>query len=162
MNKLIDIFEEDIDGAPPPESNEEIIDDLRQRVEQLEIQNDTAQFNLKILEQILAIISEFPVGKQIVNRAINRQKLNYLVDCVLPRRQHALEEINHDETMPKGIRKSFKDRETTLLVNTKRAIDKRQRFEMTAARNVSTFFDKINDFFKYNRRPVKKMVVVKK
>lgn len=142
----------DIEFAPiKPEEESldslDVIKDLRLRVEQLEIVNDTTQLNIKILEQILAIISEFPIGRQIVNRAINRQKLEYLIDNVLPRRQEVFREINDDNTMPKGIKTSFKSREKLLLSNTTRAITKRRNFEKKAADNVSTFFNKINDFF---------------
>lgn len=147
---------EDILVTPEDEPVEKTIEELRQRVEQLEIQNDTTQFNLKIFEQIIAIISEFPVGKQIINRAINRQKLTYLIDNVLPRRQQSYREINDDKSMPPGIRNSFKSREKTLLKNTERAIIKRRRFEQRAASNVSTFFEKINDFFYKTKRSKKR------
>lgn len=154
MNK--EVFE-DIEFVTPEEEQpvEETIKELRQRIEQLEILNDTTQFNLKIFEQIIAIISEFPVGKQIVNRAINRQKLTHLIDNVLPRRQASYRDINEDDTMPKGIKISFITREKLLLKNTERAITKRRRFELKAASNVSTLFDKINDFF-YNKQSKKR------
>lgn len=153
MNK--EVFENIELVIPENEPVEETIKELRQRIEQLEIQNDTTQFNLKLFEQIIAIISEFPVGKQIINRAINRQKLTHLIDNVLPRRQQSYRDINDDETIPIGIKNSFKTREKLLLKNTERAITKRRRFEMKAANNVSTLFDKINDFF-YNKQRRKK------
>ena len=130
----------------------ETVKELKTRVEQLEISSDTAQYNLNILSEILKIVSEFPAGKQIVNRAINRYKLSQLINVILPRRKKALAEISNEKSMPKGIRDSFVLRELTMIHNTNRAILKRQKYEASAAINVTSFFDKASDFLNKHRR----------
>lgn len=149
-NTKLDVFVEDYN---PEDSNlREQIKELQNRVEQLEIQNDTTQYNLNVLQQVIAIVSEFPAGKQIVNRAINRYQLIHLVSIILPRRKQALKEIESDNSMPKGIKDSFRRRELSMIKNTERAIYKRQKFETSAAQNVRTFFDNVSDFLNKHRK----------
>lgn len=130
-----------------------IIKDLSTRIEQLEIQNDSTQIDLNILRQVLHILSEFPAGKQIINRAINRYKLLKLTDDILPRRQETLKNLKDDSTIPSNIKNSFIKKEISLINTTNHAIKRRQRFERRAAKNVNYIFSKINDFLtKYKKR----------
>jgi len=147
-NSIDEIFS-DLDNQ---EDIRETVKELKTRVEQLEISNDTAQYNLNILSEIIKIVSEFPAGKQIVNRAINRYKLSQLIEVILPRRKKVLAEITNEKSMPKGIRDSFIRRELTMIRNTNSAISKRQRYEALAAVNIASFFDKVSDFFDKRRR----------
>lgn len=150
-NSKLDIKDVFGDEEFPSDDLQEKLQDLQIRVEQLEIQNDT-QYNLNVLQQIVSIVSEFPAGKQIVNRAINRYRLIHLINIILPRRKQALEEIELDHSMPKGIKDSFIRRELSMIKQTNRAINKRQTFETSAAENVRTFFNNVSDFLNKQRR----------
>lgn len=143
------------------ENLRETVKELKSRVEQLEVSNDTTQYNLNILSEVVKIVSEFPAGRQIVNRAINRYKLFHLLDVILPRRKRALAEIEKETSMPKGIRDSFVRRELSMIHRTNRAIDKRQSYELEAAKNVKVFFDKVSDFLDKHRRKLPVLAIHK-
>lgn len=148
LNSIDEVLSE-IDNQ---EDLRKVVKELKFRIEQLENSNDTVQYNLNVLSEIVNIISEFPTGKQIVNRAINRYKLSQLINVILPRRKKALTEISNEKSMPKGIRDSFILRELTMIHNTNRAIAKRQRYEASAAINVASIFDKVSDFLDKHRQ----------
>jgi hypothetical protein len=139
-----------------------VVKDLSTRIEQLEIQNDTTQINLNILQQILNILSEFPAGKQIINRAINRYKLLKLTDDILPRRQETLKNLKDDATIPSNIKNSFIKKEISLINTTNHAIKRRQRFERTAAKNVNFIFSKINDFLAKHKKHLSPVMMIGK
>jgi septal ring factor EnvC (AmiA/AmiB activator) len=128
------------------------VEELTNRIEQLEILNDTTQINLNVLQQILDIMSEFPAGKQIINRAINRYRLSKLTDEILPRRQETLDNLKGDTSIPDTIKNSFIKKELSLIKTTFNAIKKRQRFEQKAAKNVKIIFNKLNIFFNRHKK----------
>lgn len=119
------------------------IQELRQRVEQLELSQDLNSTHVEILFEIIRIISEFPAGKQILNRAVNRQRLNTLQQNVLPRRKQQLTELM-SEDMPDEIQEDFVAREMKLIQSAVRAIGHRENFEDTARKNVQGI---MNRFF---------------
>jgi len=130
----------DNDDIPNPNLQ---LEDLKLRVEQLEVSNDATQYNLGIVKEIIAIIKEFPAGKTLINRATNRYKLRYLKLIILPRRKTALLELEKNETMPVDIRKTFMNRESILINKTMRALTRRESFEKKAAIVVGTFLGKL-------------------
>jgi hypothetical protein len=88
--------------------------DLRDRVEALEVSNSFTSTNTEVLLEFLKIIASIPAGRQVFNRALNRQKLNRLKEVVLPRRRSQLIEIMA-ERMPDPIREDFVSEEMKLL-----------------------------------------------
>ena len=99
--------------------------------------------------QIVKIVTEFPAGKQIFNRAVNRHKLDRLKDQILPRREQALVEIIQ-HPMPDEIREDFEARELKLISSALKAIGHREHFEERAQKNVSTIMERF--FSKFEPR----------
>lgn len=148
----INLIEEDPKDQDLHKTVKELKIHVDQLTEQLAINNDITQHNFNIISEIIKIMSDLPIGRQIVNRAINRCKLSHLTNVILPRRKKALKEIETDTSMPEGIRNSFIRRELSMIHSSTRAIHRRQKYELDAAKKVTSFFDKVSDFFNKNRR----------
>jgi hypothetical protein len=116
--------------------------DLLHRVEELEKSDDDVQYRLAILYELLAIVNELPSGKQIYNRALNRYRLKYLKEMVLPRRTLELMNLSHD-TMPQGIRDMFVDKQVNLIKSATRAIKHREYYESLAAYSIRSMLSQI-------------------
>jgi ubiquinone biosynthesis protein COQ9 len=117
---------------------QEIID-LTERVEQLEISNNITSSQTELLLELVKMVTEIPAGKQIFNRALNRQKLNRLRQIILPRRQKELANFfNNGEnaTMPDLIKDKFVSDEMKLIRGVIRSIQHRQHYEVTSAEKV--------------------------
>ena len=122
------------------------IKDIITRIEDLERANEITSENFAIFREIASIISEvkeLPVGRLVMNRALNRHKLNYLKFVVLPRRQKQLIEIHELKKMPSTLRKEFVDNELQLIKSATRSIIHRERFEKEAAEKVQYFFSNL-------------------
>jgi len=128
------------------------LDELMKRVDQLEVSNDTAQYNLGIMNEMVELLKEAPAGRYFINRAINRYKLHYLQNVVLPRRSEQLQEIEK-ESMPSFIRSQFVKKELRLIKNVTRAINHRQSFEIHAAINIKDIMSRF--FSKFKFKPIK-------
>jgi len=124
-----------------------LIKDLEERVEQLENTQSVVSANSDVLLELVKIMTEVPAGKQIFNRALNRQKLNRLRDVVLPRRKQALVDISN-ELMPEPLKEQFIQKEMQLVRSVIRSISHRERFESDAAVHVrdllTRLFKRIN------------------
>lgn len=121
------------------------IKDLIQRIETLEQANEVTQHNfafIRELSNIVLEIKELSVGRLVMNRAINRQKLQYLKHIVLPRRQKQLVEI-HQLKMPPSIRKDYVNDELSLIKSATRKIIHRENYEKDAAQKVQSFFSRL-------------------
>lgn len=118
--------------------------ELRDRVEALEVASSITSANTEVLIEFLKILTEVPVGKQFFNRALNRQKLNKLKEIVLPRRRSQLIEIMA-EHMPDPIRENFVNEEMKLLRQVIRSISHREHYELKSAGNLRSF---LTSFFK--------------
>lgn len=116
--------------------------DILERLENLETNQDASQNNLAILTELVTILGEIPAGKKILNRAINRQSLNYLKNVVLPRRKAQLLEIA-TESMPEPIKNEFIEKEINLIKSTTRMIAHRESYEKSAAINVKNLLLKV-------------------
>jgi hypothetical protein len=125
------------------------IDDLRQRVEELESNQYVTEEQLGVLIGIIRILSEMPAGQQILNRALNLQKLEKLQQHILPRRKQDLAELM-DMKMPEGIREDMCTRQLKLIQQTLRHVTHRRHFENTSATAVrstmESFFKKIRSY----------------
>lgn len=117
------------------------IQELKNRVEQLEFSNDLNTSHVEILLEIIQIVTEFPAGKQIFNRAVNRQRLNTLRENVLPRRKKQLGELEA-QVMPQEIKEDFEARELKLIQSALRAIGHRENFEERAQENISNILER--------------------
>jgi uncharacterized protein YeeX (DUF496 family) len=116
----------------------EKIRSLEERVEQLDSFSDTINHQMNIANELIAIMKEFPSGRSIYNRAVNRVKLNNLRFNVLERRKQALIELNN-EKMPSTVKKSFLSKQIHLIQSTLKDINHREVFENRAAITVGTF-----------------------
>ena len=130
----------------------EELKELAGRVEQLEVSNSITTNHTELLLEFVKIVVEIPSGKQIFNRAINRQQLNKLRNIVLPRRKKALAEFfnkGENSKMPPGIKDQFVEEEMQLIRSVVRAIQHREYYEHHASDNVrnilTNLFSKIND-----------------
>lgn len=132
-----------------------VLEELKQianRVEQLEVSNSITSNHTELLLEFVQIIVEIPSGKQIFNRAINRQQLNKLRNVVLPRRKRALAEFfnkGENSNMPTGIKDQFVSEEMQLIKSVVRAIQHRENYEHHASESVrnllTSLFSKINN-----------------
>jgi len=127
------------------------LNDLKLRVEQLENSNDITQYNLGILKEIISIISEFPSGKTLINRATNRYKLKLLKFIILPRRLKALNELKQNKLMPKEIAQTFITKEQILINKSQKAIKRRKSFEQKASIVVNKFLETLFKLVKQKR-----------
>jgi len=116
--------------------------DILKRIEELEIANDSTQSRLAILYELLEIVKELPNGKAIYNRAINRYKLKYLKNVVLPRRTKELMDLSHS-LMPKGIRSMFVDQQVSLIKRATKAIRHRENYENAATYHVRSILSHV-------------------
>jgi hypothetical protein len=134
------------------------IKSLNDRVDQLELSADFTSSHMEVLIELLKIIVEIPAGKQIYNRALNRQHLNRLRNVVLPRRNEALAALVADESdMPEPIQRQFVDDQMKLIKAVTNSIIHREHFEQQAATNVrnllTNLFTKIkNSNFNVNNK----------
>jgi len=118
------------------------ISELEAKIDELESANDNISQQTAILSELLKIMIEIPNGKQIYNRAINRCKLNYLKNSVLPRREQQLLEFEREQ-MPNPLRKFFVKKEVKLLRSVARAIKHREYFEHRAKGKINTLLNNI-------------------
>jgi hypothetical protein len=96
--------------------------------------------------EIVKIVTEIPAGKQIYNRALNRQVLNRLRGIVLPRRQQYLQEFFGDgesSGMPEQIKDKFVADEMRLIRGVIRSIQHREHYEVKAAETVRDILTKL-------------------
>jgi len=139
--------------------NELLLNDLKLRIEELEISNDTSQYNLGVIKEIISIISEFPAGKTLINRATNRYKLRCLTYITLPRREQALIDLEKNSDMPPEIKKTFMNKESILINKTIRAKIRREAFEEKASKVVGDFLKKL--FTLVNKNKSKRLKKIK-
>jgi hypothetical protein len=125
------------------------INDLTQRVEQLENSQSLSEEQIGVVLEIIKIISEFPAGKQILNRAINLHQLTKLQKIILPRRQEDLEELM-DTRMPNGIKDEMSLLQLRLIQKTIRHISHRKHFEQISAQSVRSTMEKFFKKIKHN------------
>jgi hypothetical protein len=128
------------------EAQPRAIKDLALRVEQLEISSNITINHTELLLEFVRIISEIPAGKQIFNRALNRQQLNRLRGIVLPRRQKELASFfnrGENSTMPPGIKDQFVSDEMKLIRSVIRSIQHREHYETAAAESVRTMLTRL-------------------
>jgi hypothetical protein len=121
---------------------------LLQRVEELETANDSTQYRLAVLYELVDIVNELPGGKQIYNRALNRYRLKYLRSVVLPRRTKELMLLSRDP-MPTGIKQMFVDQQISLIKSVTRAIKHREYYESLATYTVTSA---LSQLFSKNHR----------
>lgn len=123
------------------------INDLQQRVEEIESTQYVTEEQIHILLEIIKILSEIPSGKQILNRALNLHQLEKLQQQILPRRKEDLNEILAMK-MPEGIRDDMSTQQLRLIQQTLRHISHRRHFELSSAQTVRSvmekFFRKVN------------------
>ena len=89
----------------------EILDTIDSLVHEVSTSDD----KLELIFDIFSSLHESTAGKQLLNLAINRQKLRYLQTEVLPRRKACLIQFLDDKGMPKGIQNFFVDRQMQLI-----------------------------------------------
>lgn len=119
---------------------------LGERVEELQCTSDNHSSKLSLVEEILLVMREFPIGRSFINRAINRAKLRYLQQVVIPRRQDALLKIQMDKSMPEGIRRKFTDDELKLIIQAQRALHHRKYFEQRSTIKVKNILMRLQNF----------------
>lgn len=130
--------------------------DLRDRVEALEVNHSVSAVNTEVILEFIKILTEeVPAGRSLFNRAINRQKLHRLKEVVLPRRRAQLIEIMA-ETMPDPIREDFVNDEMKLLRQAIRSISHREHYEQKSAQNLRAI---LTSLFKHiHNARVRKMI----
>ena len=119
---------------------------LGERVEELQCTADNHASKLSLMEEILLVMREFPIGRSFINRAINRSKLRYLSQVVIPRRQDALLKIQLDKSMPEGIRRKFTDDQLKLIIQSQRALHHRKFFEQRSTIKVKNILMRLQNF----------------
>jgi hypothetical protein len=145
-----------MDGVEEPEQSmttiktDVNINDLAERVQRLEINDDITTNHTEFLLEMVKIITEIPAGKQIYNRALNRQSLNRLRRIVLPRRQKYLQEFfgeGEQADMPEEVKDKFVADEMRLIRGVIRSIQHREHYETKSAETVrkvlTTLFTKV-------------------
>jgi hypothetical protein len=102
---------------------------LQERVTDLECTTDSHSSKLSLIQEIISIMRELPVCRSLINRAVNRSKLRYLKQVVIPRRQSELVRLQFDKSMPESIKKKFTNDELKLIMTAQRAVCHREHFE---------------------------------
>lgn len=148
-------------SSPPPRKSRprvtkvELNDRLRQleeRVQELEKTGDATVSRLAIINEVFSMFADFPIGRRIINRAINRSKLRYLKSIVVPRRQKKLMEIQMMK-MPEPIKAKFTDEALKGLIQIQRAIYHREGYEKKAGESVSKMVNRLqNMIFNFGRK----------
>jgi len=127
---------------------------LEEKVQELEKTSDSVVNQFTIVREILSMLADFPLGKRIVNRAMNRAKLRYLKNVILPRRQKELMKIQTLK-MPEPIKAKFTDDELKLLMQAQRAICHREYYEKRSAEVVTKIMKRIQVMFtSFGRKPI--------
>jgi len=133
--------------------------DLKDRVTELEKTNDVTSKKISILDEVLAIISELPLGKALVNRAINRSELKYLKHVVLPRRQKELLRIQNEKGMPEELKDQFSEEEIDLINSAKRSISHRSFYEEKSSTTVREAFLRLHKFIGKIKTPNRHLLI---
>jgi len=140
------VVKEGKEGVRPMKKSQTQIDELLERIEKLEISNDTTVYNFSLIREVIDIIKEIPAGKLILRRAENKQRLFNLKNNVLPRRQKQLVDIIEMTGVPKPIKDGFVEGELKLINSTTRAINHREQYEKRAHCTIHTILSKLNIF----------------
>lgn len=114
------------------------IQDLINRIERLETTNDATERNFSLIRELINIVQEIPIGRLIIRRAENKQRLFNLKNNILPRRQKQLLEIIDMSDIPKPIKQTFINDELKLINSTTRAIIHRENYEQQATLGVKS------------------------
>jgi len=122
------------------------IKDLEERINELETTTDIQADRMSVINEVMSILNELPLGHALVNRAKNRSKLRYLRHVVLPRRQKQLLKIQADKSIPEPIKEILTNDEIDLLVKAKRALHHREEFEHESAHKVRDAFMRLQKF----------------
>jgi len=128
--------------------------ELKKRVEELEHLNDDGGQQLTIANEVFTVLGEFPLGRSLLNRAINRSKLRYLKQIVIPRREKALLKMAMDDSIPDTIKQQFSKDNIDLIIKARRAVKHRETFEEKSKHRVRSAFSKLQNFLdktKFNR-----------
>lgn len=109
---------------------ENTIDTIDSLVNEVNCNDD----KLDLIFEILSSLQESSAGKQLLNLAINRQKLRYLQTEVLPRRKAGLIQFLDDKSMPKGIQNFFVDEQMLLIKKVAHEIFQLSIYDQNASR----------------------------
>ena len=132
---------------------------LGDRIEELEANSDVTSSKIAIIDEIFGIFDELPLGHTLINRAINRSKLRYLKQIVLPRRKKHILKIQADDSMPEPVKDILIDESTDLFVKVCNSIKHRESFEKKSADKVQEGFERLHKLLieKFSNR-TKKLV----
>lgn len=123
-----------------------LISDLEDRVQELEHVTDSQSSHVSLFREIIEIFRELPIGRAFINRALNRVKLRYLKNVVLPRRQAQIE-ILKNEKMPSGVKELLINDAILLLEKAKHDADHRLFFEKQSSYKVRSIFETLQKMF---------------
>jgi len=125
---------------------EQELKSLEDRISELECTTDVNTSKISILDEIVGILNELPLGCSLINRAINRSKLRYLKHVVIPRRQKQILKIQMDESMPQPVKSMLIGDNADLLIKAKRTLYHREHFETKSSSKVRNSFIKLHNF----------------
>jgi hypothetical protein len=126
--------------------------EMLQRLERLEIDNEVTQHNFTLIQEMLSIMKDLPLGNLIIRRAENKRALSTLKQIILPRRQRQLLEIINMEEVPSQIRQPLVDDEMKLIKSATNAIRHRECYENKIKNVFAKNIDTIRKFKSPNRR----------